>query len=270
MANNIDQKTLQQISEMVRDFIEHVEESTKYNLEGHILLTAREDAIQLVFSEVDKLYDAPLSTMPIIILKKIDGLFEPVFNFYEDKSAKKGLLLFADYLKHLAEDDEDEDDEEIKTVGIRSTKLVEEFVSKAVDAANDLDPSVSKTFLTPKGRECTAADIDGYFHQTNLLGDKSFDYDYSLDDYMDGIRAEDLLHTKPIVVSNIEEFTSALLNFKRTQGYPTIKSFAQFLGINASTVWEYCNKKRYPNHKKVMDIITKKTGIHFADRKEVK
>lgn len=270
MANKL---LVNDFSQLVKDFVEHVEESK--SLEKHFILTERDDAMQLVFSEVDKFYDAPLSTMPIIMLKKVDGFFEPVFNFYEDYSAKQGLLLFADYLKYLAEEDDEDDEAKDKLTAedrfevMREQALKreeDEHLRSMIEVARQLNEYTDKVHLSPKGKEYTKEDVDGYFKESNLLGDKAFDY--CLDDYLDGVRANDILHPAPKIVETRRELSAALNRFKCENGFNNIKEVAKFLRLSVSQVWGYFNCKTYPTHKESKDVL--ENWLNIEIRKEVK
>ena len=245
MANNINELMVKDFSGLVKEFIESMEGDVKSPMDAHVILTARDDAVVLVIAPEAKLYDIALNTLPIIMLeKKEDGLFRPVFDFLDDESAVKGLALWASFLEHALE--------------------VEDILKKD----NVAPVKKEKTFLTPKGRECTAADIDGYLHQTNLLGDKSFDYDYSLDDYMDGIRAEDILHPAPIEITTRDDLSSLLHNFRRTYGCKNKSEVAHVMGLSTSQICAYFKKEAYPTHKTTISALEKWLGASI--RKEVK
>ena len=253
MANNISELMVKNFSSLVKEFIESMEGDVKSPMDAHVILTARDDAVVLVIAPEAKLYDVALDTMPIIMLeKKEDGLFRPVFDFLDDESAVKGLALWASFLEHALEVEDI-----LKKDNVAPVK--EEVVTGEIFKEN-------KVHLSPRGKEYTKEDVDAYFKESNLLGYKAFDY--CLDDYLDGVRANDILHPAPRIIETRRELSAALNRFKCENGFNNIKEVAKFLRLSTSQVWGYFNCKTYPTHKESKDVL--ESWLNVEIRKEVK
>ena len=246
MANNINEKQLNELSNVSKGFLDYVEESTKLKLEGHIILTAREDAVQLVFSKEDKLHDAPLNTMPIIILKKIDGLFEPVFNFMGDYSAREGALLFSKYLKHSSTVEEDDEEDEV---------VAEEPVTK--------EPVAEEKTILVNGVGYPASFIQEFIDNQRIAGEE-----LTFELFCAGARAEDILHPAPKIITTKDELSRVLHNFRRTYGCKSCSEVAKVMSVSTSQMLSYFKKEFYPTHRKTIAALEKWLGASI--RKEVK
>ena len=246
MSNNINELMVKNFSSLVKEFIESVEGDVKSPMDAHVILTARDDAVVLVIVSEAKLYDAALNTMPIIMLeKKEDGLFRPVFDFLGNDSAIKGLALWASFLEHALE--------------------VEDILKKD----KVVPVKESKVFFSPKGVEYNEDDINRYLDECNKMREaKCFKAEYLIDDYLEGKKADDYINPKPIIVDNRRDLARALHKFKAEQGLSTIKDVAKVLGLSASQVWCYFYEKSYPTHTDVKDILERRLNISI--RKEVK